>query len=523
MSAPPYSGMQVGSSVVLKRQLSQGGMGSIWVGEHRGLQIDVAVKFLSAELARDEGAGERFKREAAAAARVKSPHVVSVFDQGVTDDGLPFIVMELLEGEDLGKRIARFGPRPLSEVVAIVNQLARALGTAHAQGIVHRDIKPDNVFLIEADGELFVKLLDFGIAKRATDDALNVTKTGVMMGTPYFMSPEQVLSAKAVDARADVWSLGVVVYVALTGRVPFEGETLGAVCCAIVAGELEPVTRRRRDLPRALDGWFDHALHRDVDARFESVRDMAAALELAAGVSPSGVSPSGAERQTPSFERSRRASPRTNEAEPADGGAFAASPHPTKFEATVGVLPKVRRTSHLFTMAASVLTVLAFGSVVGATLFLPPEQFEELKTSVLQAVGKTPNASVHSSSPEWSEQPVEKEPAPQLNEDPRPSVSPSVDPETSASAKKPMAPASRRPAAVGAPTSKPSEQPAEGPPRRQQRDETPSPPPAVVTAPPPPPSEEPPAPAPETDSPYGLEDPSEEREPGPYDEPDYGF
>ncbi len=278
-------GTVVGHNVRLKRLLGRGGMGSVWVAEHEALETEVAVKFISPEIAAIPEAVARFKREATAAAQLKSPHVVQIFDHGVTPDGLPFIVMELLEGEDLATRIGRTGKLPVAEVAAIVNQAGKALGRAHARGIVHRDIKPDNIFLVDAGGEAFVKLLDFGIAKRSADAALNMTSTGTMVGTPYFMSPEQVMSAKDADFRSDLWSLAVVAYNALTGRVPFFAETLGALCVAIHGGNFVPVTRGAPELPPALDGWFQRALARDPVARFASAKELADAFAHAAGVS----------------------------------------------------------------------------------------------------------------------------------------------------------------------------------------------------------------------------------------------
>ena len=272
------------ANVRLKRLLGQGGMGSVWVGEHAALETEVAIKFMSADIATEPEAVARFKREATAAAQLRSPHVVQVFDHGVTRYGLPFIVMELLEGEDVGKRVGRLGQLPVVEVCAIVTQACKALGKAHARGIVHRDIKPDNIFLLDSDGEIFVKLLDFGIAKRVDDAALNMTGTGTMVGTPYFMSPEQVMSAKDADYRADLWSLAVVAYNALTGRVPFFAETLGALCIAIHSGHHELVTRDRPDLPPALDAWFQRALARDPAARFGSAKELAETFARAAGV-----------------------------------------------------------------------------------------------------------------------------------------------------------------------------------------------------------------------------------------------
>src|SRR5262249_23749353 len=163
------------------------------------------------------------------ASQVKSPHVVQTFDHGVTDDGRPYIVMELLEGRDLSSYLEAAGRMPLAEVVDLVTQLARGLDRAHARGIIHRDIKPDNIFFGDAgNGEVFVKLLDFGIAK-GVETLGSSTKTGSALGTPFYMSPEQLMGAKDIDARSDLWSVGVVAFEALTGKKPFDADTIGGI------------------------------------------------------------------------------------------------------------------------------------------------------------------------------------------------------------------------------------------------------------------------------------------------------
>jgi serine/threonine-protein kinase len=243
----------------------------------------VAVKFLSEAYAQDPGFVERFRQEARAAAQLRTPHAAQVFDHGVTADGAPFIVMELLEGERLESRIQRLGPLPLQEVVRIVAQAAKALTRAHQLDMVHRDIKPANLLLIDVDGEPFVKVLDFGIAKQARADAPAAAGAAPPLGTPRYMSPEQLVSAKRVDFRTDLWSLGVVAYEALTGKPPFPGEALGAVAVAVHTGEFPRPSAIRPELPAAVDAWMARALQRDPAARFASAREMAIALEQAAG------------------------------------------------------------------------------------------------------------------------------------------------------------------------------------------------------------------------------------------------
>jgi serine/threonine-protein kinase len=191
--------------------------------------------------------------------------------------------MELLQGESLGSRLDRLGPLPLDEASAVIAQTCKALSRAHAHGIVHRDIKPDNIFLTDSEGDLFVKVLDFGIAKQQGNEASGMTLTGTTVGTPHYMSPEQLLSAKDVGLSADLWAVAAVAYRALTGRPAFDGETFAALCIAIHHGDYLPVRDIRPELPEALEGWFRQALQNDPAARFASARELAETFAMAAG------------------------------------------------------------------------------------------------------------------------------------------------------------------------------------------------------------------------------------------------
>ena len=292
-ASEPTPGLLVNSSVRLVRPLGAGGMGSVWVADHLALNTQVVVKFIATELSRNADAVSRFKREAAAASQVKSPHVVQMLDHGVTENALPFIVMELLEGHDLAAHLEAHGRMRPEEVAAIVSQLARALGKAHESGIVHRDIKPQNVFLCDAGGgELFVKLLDFGIAKSTVVDKLDSgTKTGSMMGSPYYMSPEQVVGSKDIDHRTDLWAVGVVAYEALTGLRPFNAETVGGLALQIHNAPLPTPSETNGLLPKSVDAWFFRACARAPDQRFQSAKELADALGAAIhGTAPTAIS-----------------------------------------------------------------------------------------------------------------------------------------------------------------------------------------------------------------------------------------
>jgi len=256
-------------------------MGSVWLAEHLLLKTEVAVKLLSAELEQDPEALARFRREATAIAQLKSPHVVRIHDVGVAE-GTPFFVMERLEGEDLAHRLDRVQRLPLGVVTAIIVQMCKALARVHELGVVHRDLKPGNVFLTDVEGDLVIKLVDFGIAKQRDADALNATSDGAILGTPLYMSPEQVLSTRDVTAASDLYSLGVVAYECLAGEPPFSGETLGALHVAIAHGQYAPISVVDPSLPKALDAWFSRALAPTPTQRFASAQEMSETFMAAA-------------------------------------------------------------------------------------------------------------------------------------------------------------------------------------------------------------------------------------------------
>jgi eukaryotic-like serine/threonine-protein kinase len=275
-------GQLINASIRLDRVLGRGGMGSLWIAYHLRLKVRVVVKFIAAEFAGNPDVMARFQREAAATMAAKSAHVVQILDYGFTEDGVPFIAMEYLEGEDLATKIAREVRIAPWEFAEILKQACRGLTRAHAQGIIHRDIKPENIFLTYVDDELAVKVLDFGIAK-ADCAALECpsTRTGVFLGTVYYMSPEQTMGAGNVDHRTDLWSLGVVAYYALTGVLPFEGDAIGNLVEQITASAIRPPSHHLPVLGPAIDAWMRRALARHVSQRFGSAKDMAIAFETA--------------------------------------------------------------------------------------------------------------------------------------------------------------------------------------------------------------------------------------------------
>lgn len=278
------AGVIIAGKYRLERPIARGGMGSVWQAVHEQLKVPLAIKFMEPAYAASAVGRTRFEREATAAAQIRHPNVVHVQDYGVEGD-LPYIVMELLVGEDLGKRLKRFRRLPMPVVSNILMQTAKALRRAHESGFIHRDLKPGNIFLAKGDdNEDVIKILDFGIAKQLMPTLGSdgeSTKTGEIVGSPSYMSPEQIRGAKDIDARADVWSLAVILFRSLTGRLPYEGDTTPDIIANILTTPPPPATQFIRDLPPALDAFFERALARDREARFQSVRDLADAFAAA--------------------------------------------------------------------------------------------------------------------------------------------------------------------------------------------------------------------------------------------------
>lgn len=260
-------------------------MGTVWAGRHVTLGRMVAIKFVHEHLAKSPEALRRFDLEAKAAARIESRHAATVHDHGVTPDGLPYIVMEYLEGESLEAALRRRGPLPLAEAAEIVAQAARALGAAHEAGIVHRDLKPDNVFLANDPeaGPLgyTVKLVDFGIAKIVQDEAAGgaaATQAGAVLGTPHYMSPEALTASAPVTPASDLWSLGAVTFAIVTGRTPFTGDAIGDVVLKVCAAPIPVPSKVAPGLSPSFDAWFAKACSREASKRFASAEAMARSL-----------------------------------------------------------------------------------------------------------------------------------------------------------------------------------------------------------------------------------------------------
>ncbi len=265
----PKEGDILAGKYRIDRVLGRGGMGVVVAAHHTTLRQKVAVKFLLPSATKRGDAAERFLREARAAVSIQNEHVARVSDVGTLDTGAPYMVMEFLTGSDLGDVIEQRGPLPIDEAVDYVLQACEAIAEAHALGIVHRDLKPANLFLTaRADGSPLVKVLDFGLSKATKPDAMDasLTATHVVMGSPYYMSPEQIRSFKKIDARADIWSIGVILYQLLTGACPFVADSLGALFMAVGADPVPSMRALRPEIPEDLEAAVVKCLVKDGQA-----------------------------------------------------------------------------------------------------------------------------------------------------------------------------------------------------------------------------------------------------------------
>lgn len=279
MELPIALGQVVAQKYRVDRFIGQGGMGVVVAGFHLELDQPVAIKFLVSESGLESEGAERFRREARAAAKIHSEHVARVFDIGLLDERVPYMVMELLNGGDLEHEIERRGSLPVAEAVGYALQAIDAVAEAHSVGIVHRDLKPTNLFLAQrADGSRIIKVLDFGISKslgsgRQREVAL--TRTAAFVGSPLYMSPEQMRSARDVDARTDVWALGAILYVMVTGQLPHPGGSLPEVCLAVMNTMPRPLKDFVPDIPDGLEPILMKCMAKDPGERFASVAELA--------------------------------------------------------------------------------------------------------------------------------------------------------------------------------------------------------------------------------------------------------
>lgn len=277
----------------IEERLRAGGMGAVYRGTHVLMDKTVAVKVLRPSLAADEKIVARFSREARAASRISHPHALSVTDFGESEDGVVFLVMEYLSGKTLKEIIRQEGPMPLPRVVEIIRQVGGALEAAHEQGVVHRDLKSENIMLLGSNGPDYAKVLDFGIAKIKEPEGTydpGLTAPDIVIGTPQYMSPEQCSQSPDIDARSDLYSLGVIIYEMLVGHVPFSGESPTAIMLKHLQEPAPSLLAERPDLPATLGRVVMRAMAKLPENRYQSVAELVADLTLAAGMEPNAMS-----------------------------------------------------------------------------------------------------------------------------------------------------------------------------------------------------------------------------------------
>src|SRR5713226_370853 len=280
----PLLGQTLAGKYLVEKLIKRGGMGAVYRGKHVMMDKTVAIKVLRPALAVDDDVVARFSREAKAASRISHPHAVSVTDFGESENGVVFLVMEYLDGRTLKEIIRSEGPLPLKRVVEIIRQVTGPLDAAHGQGVVHRDLKSDNIMLSQTNGGDWAKVLDFGIAKIQASASVkdhDITAPNLVVGTPQYMSPEQCSQTQPLDARSDVYSLGVIVYEMLAGHVPFTGESATIIMMKQVQDPPPSILAKRPDLPPAVDNVIARALAKHPADRFQTAGKLFAALSTA--------------------------------------------------------------------------------------------------------------------------------------------------------------------------------------------------------------------------------------------------
>src|ERR1019366_8217095 len=353
-SLPPVTGLVAGKYQILGL-IGRGGMGSVWEGRHNSLGTRVAVKFIDPEYAESQEACARFVTEARAAATIQSKHAIQIFDHGVTDDGRPYMVMELLVGEPLDKRIDRLGTLSLRDTARIIGHVSRAL-------------KPEDIFLVRTpdDDDEIAKVLDFGIAKikapPGEEGLSSSTKTGAVLGTPYYMSPEQARGLRNIDHRSDLWSLGIIAHKCVTGVLPFEGESVGDLLVKICTDPLPKPSVTVPGLPASFDTWFARALEREPPRRFASASELAEALSLVAGLGARG---------TPSSHDGRAALPAASRTGPAGSATPLLAAGVTSAPFTASASPPKASRGVLFAIAAAALVGGSIGVIAVVKLASP--------------------------------------------------------------------------------------------------------------------------------------------------------
>ncbi len=387
------AGQVIAGKYRLVKLLGRGGMGSVWRCDHLSLLSTVALKVIKPDVAKNKNSVARFMREAKAAAMLRSPHVVQILDHG-QDGDIAFIAMEVLEGESLHRRLKSGRKLSATETATIMTHVGRAMQKAHDAGIVHRDLKPDNIFLVLNDDEIIAKVLDFGIAKTSvwslnTTGESPQTQTGALLGTPYYMSPEQATGQKDVDHRSDLWAMAVITFECIVGRRPYQSDSLGDLVLQICSRP-QPIPSHLTRVPPGFDAWFHKAQARDPDERFQSAKELTNALrQVLTGrlsmpqlprpsvpppLPPPGLStrPAGTPAMQPPAAAERAPAPQSTTHEPAHGASAKATP----FDDTPpGVAPREASgpdATESGAGAASGLAELEVTEISGANVAAPP-------------------------------------------------------------------------------------------------------------------------------------------------------
>jgi serine/threonine-protein kinase len=461
MSLEP--GQLIDGKYRIVKMIGEGGMGAVYLGENVRINRKVAIKVLHAAYTGNEEVMQRFEREAQAAGRIGNDHILEVLDLGQLTDGDHFIIMEFLEGEPLSSRIKGRGRLMPREATPIIRQMLEGLGAAHVAGIIHRDLKPDNIFILREKAGVhdYVKIIDFGISKfnQLSGDGMKMTRTGAVMGTPYYMSPEQASGSSEADQRSDIYSVGVILYEAVTGRVPFDAGTFNQLMFKIVLSEVPPPETIVPDLDPAFSSIIAKSMARDLTSRFQTTGDFIRALDAwmhsgasvslppAADAASAGLLPAGSAGARSAMGSQTNVNRGTATPGPGTGGNWASS----QPDAAPQGLPKKSSPGLVAGLAA--VAVLVMGGAAFAAYSVLGKKADPDAAASAAAPSVAPVAAAVDAKPELAASP----PAPVTVAAPATASDPASAPPATSTSAAPAAPvAARPPAAAVKPAAKPA-------------------------------------------------------------------